>query len=780
MYKYLILHLFLLVISHSVCSNKPSPLYVPVLYSRCPPNFGRNLRAPNPANLATRLVNKRSDLLPGYTLNAVWRPYNCFPYSVMTNFASALTNVSGSPVVGVIGPAQTPAARYVSTLVGKERIASLHLHLDGAFVSSDPNSTLSFSMLDSPSVLQQATLALIERRSWQHVSVLYQPGYMPYDGMKLMRELDNMGVSYNLSQLNLVRSPIPLREQFQLQLFFVNQFLIPIILCEAYHSNITFPKYQILIVLPALTIRPVLPFHSFTGRRVCTAEQLLAAAEGVLMVQHQIRPILPQPTLSGLTYAQLEGIYGPGSAPQNALIIDAVWSLALALNNSIQTLNDQHMSLSDFSVNGNYDATVLIREELARLDFQGVTGQVDFSTTRGYIRRDTAIVQFLREGNESLTTEQVGVFFTANTSLVLYSSLQSTNRNFPFPCPFYIVTPPKITGIITFIITTALTLYIIVIHVLTLSLCKRKSIKASSYKLSQLTYFGCYICMISILANTALEVYPDVLSPQTVCNLLHAALITCFLSLTLIYGSLCVRTWRLYRIFVHFRKPGRFLSDNILLAGVFIWLCFDVVLSIAWITTDPLAPTCIHLEGSTEQGRVDCTQKYYFFWVYLLFVFNLILMILCVVFGLLTRSKAKLDYYLNSTLWGVFVSIGNLVIDMPFYFVFTLAFRLSKVAITYRYSFLNAMFLLVAIMVSVFILTPPLTPIFKEWKESFIAYKDSDRRSSSSSTRVLMVSPTPPGRSPIHRLTQSSTRVLMVSPSPPGRSPIHQLTQTLL
>ena len=60
------------------------------------------------------------------------------------------------------------------------------------------------------------------------------------------------------------------------------------------------------------------------------------------------------------------------------------------------------------------------------------------------------------------------------------------------------------------------------------------------------------------------------------------------LSFTLTLGIVTMRTWRLYRIFVHYLDPGKFLSNSALTLAVLLLASVDVAIAIIWTTVDPM------------------------------------------------------------------------------------------------------------------------------------------------------------------------------------------------
>ncbi len=82
------------------------------------------------------------------------------------------------------------------------------------------------------------------------------------------------------------------------------------------------------------------------------------------------------------------------------------------------------------------------------------------------------------------------------------------------------------------------------------------------------------------------------------CYMLHIRNVFLFVGLTLIESIICVRTWRLYRIFIFYKDPGNFLSDYALLVFVSLCVAGSVIVSVAWVSGDPLVPVLVNSTDS--------------------------------------------------------------------------------------------------------------------------------------------------------------------------------------
>ncbi len=671
------------------------------------------------ASLAVELVNNRSDLLPGVRLQAIWEEVDCSPYSTFAPLISALTtggDVHSSccpPLVGVVSSTHPLSAGRTAALLSRRELARLHLSL----VADQNQFPFSFGMLDTPDVLLEACIALIERSTWRRVNILYDRligGQLPFNDSKLRATLNAAEVSCRIAELDTAEGA-QLNRHYQLHILFVSVESIYHALCAAFHLNLNFPAYQFLFVIRSFDSCELLPFPAYEGLYSCTADEMANSARGALMLQYKLMPSGPS-ILSdfGLTYSKIKNLFAPVSTqgclnPETSLLFDAVFALSLALNNSMLAENQ----LSSILLGRSFATTSLIGKQLKELSFLGVTGEVEFSNSTGNCRRDISIYQF--SDSRQISLSLVGSFSTLNDTLLLFPNLQLSSEDFQFPCPFSIITPPKAISITSFVICTLFALFVSTLHVLSLHFRKQKSIKANSYKLTQLTYVGSYLLILAAVINTCVEGYPDSIPPHDACNLWHMLNSTISLGLTFIFGSLSVRTWRLYRILIHFRSPGRFLSDYILLCGVFACVGFNLVVIVIWSVFDPFVPDCLPLRNTQDQrGMILCTQNNYLVYILLLMVFNLLLIVVCMTFALLTISKYSIDFHLRNTICGAFWTMVVVVVGLPIYFLLLL-FNISEGTFTsHRYMFLNLLLFVGVVIVCVFVLAPPLVPVIKE------------------------------------------------------------------
>ena len=81
-------------------------------------------------------------------------------------------------------------------------------------------------------------------------------------------------------------------------------------------------------------------------------------------------------------------------SPQFAQLFDAFWSLSLALHNS--ELRAENLTFSPIGLSGQHE---IIRRELYKLNFRGLSGPIHFRNSTGFVRRNVYVYQNSEKDN---------------------------------------------------------------------------------------------------------------------------------------------------------------------------------------------------------------------------------------------------------------------------------------------------------------------------------------------------------------------------------------------
>lgn len=698
--------------------------------------------------MAVERLNAHEGILPGYNLTLVRSDSGCNIKSKATLSLINDTLYSEAPIVGMVGPGCSTSAFTVGSLSGRDRIAIINVHIAGSLLLANRSIyAYSFSTLDSTEVFVKTLLQLIQDMKWQRVSALYDESRLYYYSTAQLMEQKirekNKARSDSQPELQYFSSAvynthIPLnviKNEYRIIILFVGPDFLSRILCLALRSGMLHPVYQFIIVSRvADEINPV----NFTYQQdnvACNEDDIQQMITNILVIHYQLTPLNEtKQTDSGISYTEFHKQYlemvsnfspPPTEQPRNDLIIrpsfwaaayfDAAWSLGLALHNSMADVN-----LSTYRF-GQSENSEVIRERLWELSFEGVSGTIQFDKNTGYAHRNVDIYQI----NASHAMEKIGYYDQPIQKI----NLTIARNNFisgQFENVTIILTAPKALGPPVLIITAIGFALVMTLQILTIHYRNFKSVKASSPRISQLAFFGCYIQVLGCVANVCIDVYTEKISPHTNCTLWHLLNIAASIGTTLIFGTVCARTWRLYRIFVHFKDPGRLLSERVLITMVMLFVVIDTAICIIWVATDPFTPNQskpVKVIEEVKQGNTTmnlrivnkvihaCSQRNFVLWCLLLVLFNMIFVGGAVVLAFLTRHIPYNNFKSRGIMSFAYILTGILGLGFSLYTILLTQFSYSVIV----FRFLVVSFLLNAYVYlsCLLIFLPPLYPVLR-------------------------------------------------------------------
>lgn len=303
-----------------------------------------------------------------------------------------------------------------------------------------------------------------------------------------------------------------------------------------------------------------------------------------------------------------------------------------------------------------------------------MAGKVSFDSDTGFIRRKVVISQLQDCGTDPKIIigpngeERCdGVFPTnyygengCNRTEICNPDITFINDSFQME---HVREHPGLA--IFFLLVGVLELIIVIlIHIVTLAQRKSPSVKASSLKLLNISYVGIYILILGVFVWALFSAISANSNDKSYfCQALWAWTIPIGFSLSL--SPVVMKTWRLYRIFEHYKDPGPFISTPYLIAGAMLMTFLNLVVSVTWTIQDPYY---VKLTRLPMNGNMSDTLQVYFQCecrneqVWLGSVMTLSLGLLCVgtVLALLTRN-IKNSTFATSSL-RVFVYLMSIVI----------------------------------------------------------------------------------------------------------------------
>ena len=323
---------------------------------------------------------------------------------------------------------------------------------------------------------------------------------------------------------------------------------------------------------------------------------------------------------------------------------DAVWALALAMNMSTVTNCTSLTSVANTVTvsRGTVKFTDKISQNLKQIEFTGASGSINFDSSSGYMHRTVNIIHINNSGHTLI----VGIIDRESIAILTDSPQIFINNTIIA----FVSIHPSVAAIFLVIILTLFAATLL-LHILSTVKQKQPSIKASSPLLNHFIFFGCYIwtatSIIYILLVKTLNFGDDCTYAKS-CHAIWVWLIP--IGMTLTVGTLFARTWRIYKIFIHFQNPGRLISNQALIALVLIQLGIDVVLGTTWSVISPMQVENIDGDVHVKENNITVTQSRertcvfsskgisYVFWLTILYCYKVVQILSLFAFTLLTRN----------------------------------------------------------------------------------------------------------------------------------------------
>lgn len=677
-------------------------------------------------------INSRCDVLRDYHLELLVADSGC---DVSSKAAiNTLSNLfySDYRVIGIIGPGCSEATAVVGKLLASDRISLLNIAPSAtspALVNSTtfPNT---FRPIASSLGFINVYTDFISFRKYTNVTILFEAArdFHKVTASRFQKRLQAMNMS--VSSFGMFDSFIPLtvfRNNFRIIFVFSGGGMSRKLICFAYHKNMIYPTYQFIFSDRRLghfiaDVSFVLDGTKFE----CSKEKMKQAIVGIILNTVQLtRTDRTTMLVSNTDYLNFAESYNIALEDyKNELNLskvvdtehqsgyyDSTWAFALSLDAAIPRLEERfNGSLSDYRF-GYPAVTEVIRSELLNISFEGVRGTVQFSneTQDGANVTVLNMVQIQFDGME----KQVGSYNPARSPkerLQIFDDSLFISDEFTIDA----ITPPIFVLVLVLIAWLVAMCSVLVFHALNTLWVSAKSMKVTSPSLNHMIFSGCYLYLLSVLIIT-LQLVQGVQYP-VLFGVGCSAFMWCeSMALTLIFGTICVKLWRVYRIFSHTSADVLSnLEDYRLVMYVLVLLLVDIVFNVAWNLVNPWF---LHTAAQDQlRIRVICNCNNIIIWLSCLMTLKIGLGFVVFYLSLLTRRIPKREYKQTK-------SVNALIYSLIFLYCFTIPVHLILLGstnvslITVSYLALCFKNLLCIILCSIFIFLPPILPVLRlKWR----------------------------------------------------------------
>ena len=427
------------------------------------------------------------------------------------------------------------------------------------------------------------------------------------------------------------------------------------LLCASYYRGILSPLYTW-----------VLHDHSLDGLERstdnCTEQQMTKVLNGVILLQYNVtndrnRRLEYPPSNYGEYKDKLKRRLMNESGHTDTLcgnepeivysnaIYDSVIAFALALNKSQNTVN-----LTQYG-RGMPNDTKIIRKNLNMdIQFSGAGGMISFD----------------RSTHELEVKIGVNIYQISDSTLVPFAYYSGTANNIT-QLPGY---DPDISDrfeediqrvdIALSLTMLAVIAVLIVIGIIVLILFiyhwNAPDIKATSPILSITILLACFLLYISAIFTAVRNSFTMGETFAVFCMLEWWTFV---IGIQLIFATLFMRLLRVYRIFFHYQKVGKFWSDGGLLVFIALLSSVSISLLILWTGIDALKTVEDQVFQSTGNRPhfdvyLNCRSNYLGVWLSLILGYTGLIMFAVIALAIMTR-KIKIESFRDTKEVNAFV-----------------------------------------------------------------------------------------------------------------------------
>ena len=674
------------------------------------------------ALFAADTINNRTDILPRHTLRLIDGDSGCaLAGKSIVTFAREREKAMRDrrPFLGIVGPACSPAALEIGGITTDKYADVASITIANGPLLAPANLTNTLRLYSSARLYARALFKLMEKVRWTSVAAIVDVYHYYFPQIyRSFRDIVGESPLHSIEFVDFQRPFASIQNRHNVILVFAGTDDIAKYLCIARKRNLVFPDYQWIffdVEARGILVDNVQVVHNRQSYS-CSRQDMEEAADKAIVVHLRLTPG-DRDHSSGLNLEQFNRTYEEyysrhlnetGIAQEDVALgaeqwapayFDSVWAFALAINQSLQNSEDPSTL-----------ATTTLRRTLLSLDFQGLTGRIHFHEDTLEVPSVMDLFQLDKEG---LPPNRIGSFYEGVLNV-------SEDAVFVPPIQKEVVVVHTVVVAVFFLAGIIVLAMIAGVHLIYVVFRHYQSIRAQSPHFVHIIFSGCYLYILAALLDTIRAAnwtgFMDIdsagfgISIGTLCN----AIVWCLcLSTALIFGTMCVLSWRIYRIFAHFLDPGVWISDPILAGLVGLLATINVAVLVAWSTHDPLLPRFVLADEGLSAGVLPfyqhCDCKHFISWLSV-WALNEVVIFLVVVLAAFNRHVPRKDYVNNTRSYNATVYIMSFINGMciPIYFTFS-----DTNSITTSYVFFQMFTLGSPVSALVLLFLPPIIPLFR-------------------------------------------------------------------
>ena len=684
--------------------------------------------------VAVRHINSRCDVLKGYRLELVVANSGCNETNTAyVNLISTLfgkeNNGSNHPVIGIVGPACSATTITIGTFLALESVDLLNIAPSATsplLVNKTQNANTFRPIASSLSYVRLYS-ELIQSMKYSKVACLFeiQRIFFTTAANQFQKSLQELGITVKSYATSSNSIPLTkLQNQYRVIFVFCHN-TCKKLMCLAYHKKMLYPNYQYIFSDRYIAdFIGSVRFHLNGADYNCNDKEMKEATEGILLNLYKlIREDMNTSLVSGMNYKQFEKDYNAALDEykkelnlSNILLTnhstgyyDSAWAFALAFNSSMQRFKEEfNKSIDDYGI-GHPELTSIVREELLNVEFEGMRGTVTFSNVT-HDGENVTIFDIFQIQEEKVQyvgrydpTIKVKFHLEEKAMLVKYDKF--------FPV---VITAHVYARVIVSVTVVLMAFLTSSLQLANIKWVHAKSLKATSPWLNHMIFSGCYLYLISTVLETLLESSLFTASSNSIIYPLGcSSVVWCeSIALTLIFGTIIVKSWRIFRIFSHSSaNVVNNLNDYQLVLYVCALLIIDIIFNVMWNLINPWYK---HIAAQDElKIRYTCSCDHLEFWFscFLAIKSLIAIMVLCLS---IRNRRIRFDQYKQTKTTNslVYSLIFIYSLSSPIYIILLNSTSVGLATLSYiALCFKN---IAATVLCMVFIFWPPLLPIFKQ------------------------------------------------------------------
>ena len=621
------------------------------------------------ALLAAQEVNSRDDILQDFDIEVV--PIvvpNCSTGTGIVKTVEQILNPT-SNILAVVGLFCNRLAEIIVPLASREPISLIQL-TGATALGGGLHYPYHYSTLAGVEYHARAILDLMQALNWTKIGLLNSASDFDNYYVKaaekfvsevkinrsieilLHAEVGNYGehdvtVDYVIerletSKIHIVVAFFPPHKSFDL-------------ICRAYLKGMTWPNYAWI-----LSDIPLQYLHK-TNTTDCNTETLLRAMECVIVVQQAVQPADHHGNLvSGRSYASyMDAMTNRTNTfnPFANIVYDSVWGISLAVNDSLNELQNQKLTISPFGFPHSNNLSTIIVSHLLETHFAGASGEFVFSNSSTQQLERTVQITQIKNGSFIV----VGHLHTSEPST--YINVSRLGDVLPTVDVLRVYDTLHIAATIIFVLSISLCfVFVSLVFIVFITYRNQPEVKATSRYLSLCIFAGSYLILFGALTHT--------MGSHFVIDTASARNATCIVTtsasgigLDLILATTLAKALRIAYVFTHFKTIGKAWSDQALLVLIALIVSGKVTVLVLWFSLDPyyIADQDTYVN---EKGFVSVTQYCYSkqvgVWLSLVFAYTGVLCVVLVVLAYRTRRIKRGNFKdtkkLNALIAGIIMT----------------------------------------------------------------------------------------------------------------------------